>query len=61
MATQQEVAIQVAIVQRNEAMNAALNAAVEANLQRERADALQKELEELKKPKEAEKEAVTKK
>lgn len=46
--TQQEIALQVAIAQRNDAMNAALNMAVEANLQHERADALQKELEALK-------------
>lgn len=48
MSTSQEIMLQVAIAQRNEAMNAALNAATEAHLQRERANALQKEIETLK-------------
>ena len=44
----QEIALQVAIAQRNAALDQALQMAVEANMQRERADALQKELDALK-------------
>lgn len=47
--TAQEIAIQVLQAQRNQANDAAMQVAVEANMQRERADALQKELDELKK------------
>lgn len=46
--TSQEIAIHVAIAQRNAALDQALQMAVEANMQRERADALQKELDALK-------------
>ena len=46
--TPDQIAVQVAIAQRNAALDQALQMAVEANMQRERADALQKELDALK-------------
>ena len=47
--TREEWTLQVVVAQRNEAMNTATNAAVEANVQKERADTLQAELDALKK------------